>query len=512
MYKTQFCVNLSNILLTDGSSLYSELTIFVYIHTLDQTNEGNEFFVGFFRNRFGRTDEPEVIPPVLWITTKESTPVNFEMFTIAGLLTSGVATPGKITYVNIPIGFVVFDSTKDSSEHTMFKGIHIKAEGSKRIAVFGQHEEIASNDAYLALPVISLPTGRSYEYIAASILGDSGTVSQNKDSVVLIIGTENNTEIILEPSVIIGHFFAPVVTGRQFIPNTPVHFRTVTIQRFQTFYLQVRGGDISGTRIIANKPISVFSGHECANVPLASEPCDILIEHLQPIDLWGTEVVTVPLKTRSGDVLKIFASQASTTVNVAYTNINSSIVTSDSFTLGRNGFRELGATSRGVKGAIADFALIQSNNPIAVFQFSRSYLTDDNVISDPFMLSVPPCEQYRNMYAVATAPFNETFEGTVSGRVAYVNYTNIAVSAEYFNASLITVNNNPIDASDFRPIKRADNSIWGYGAQLLLDEGAQVISHSDPNAALSVTMYGFSNQMSWGYAGGTGLAFVALCK
>ena len=452
-----------------------------------------------------------MISPVLWITTKESTSVKFEVFTIAGLFTSGVATPGKITYINIPIGFVVFDSTKDS-EHTMFKGIHIKAEDNKRIIVFGQHEEIASNDAYLALPVISLPTGRSYEYIAASILGDSGTIAQNKDSVVLIIGTENNTEIILEPSVVIRHLFAPVATGRQFIPNTPVQFRTVTIQRFQTFYLQVRGGDISGTRIIANKPISVFSGHECANVPLSSEPCDMLIEQLQPIDTWGTEVVTVPLKTKSGDVLKVFASQASTTVNVAYTNISSGTVTSDRFTLGRNGFRELGGISLVATGAIADFSLIQSNNPIAVFQFSRSYVTDDNVISDLFMLSVPPCEQYRNMYSVATAPFNETIEGTISGRVAYVNYTNVVVSAEYFNASLITINNNPIDASDFRPIKRADKSIWGYGAQLLLDEGAQVISHSDPNAALSVTMYGFSNQMSWGYAGGTGLAFAALCK
>ena len=480
------------------------------LYSVDQTNEGNEFFVGFFRNRFGRTDEPEVIPPVLWITTKESMPVNFTVSTFFGLLTSGVATPGEITYVDIPLGFIVFDSSEDSETDTRFKGICIKAEDDRRIIVFGQNEEVASNDAYLALPIISLPAGRSYEYIAASIFGDSGTVAQQKDSVTLIIGTENDTEIILEPSVIISHPFAPT---RQFIPGAPVQLRTVTIQRFQTFYLEVRGGDISGTRIIANKPISVFSGHECANVPLASVPCDILIEQLQPIDTWGAEVVTVPLSTRSGDVLKVFASQDSTTVNVTYTNISSGMVTSDSFsfTLNRNGFRELGGTSMELTGAIADFALIQSNNPIAVFQFSRSFSTDNNIISDPFMLSVPSCEQYRNSYAVAPAPFNETIEGTVPGRVAYVNYTNIAVPAEYFNASLITVNNNPINASEFRPIRRADNSIWGYGAQLELD-GVAIISHSDPNAALSVTLYGFSNQMSWGCTGGTGLAPVALCK
>ncbi len=359
----------------------------------------------------------------------------------------------------------MFDSTEDSSEDTRFKGIRIKAQDNRRIVVFGQHEEIASNDAYLALPMISLPTGRSYEYIAASIHGDSGTNSQAKDSVALIIGTEDDTEIILEPSVLIRHPFAPAQTGRQFIPGVYVQFRTVTIQRFQTFYLQVRGRDISGTRIIANKPISVFSGDECADVPLTSEPCDILIEQLQPIDTWGTEVVTVPLSTRSGDVLKVFASQDSTTVNVTYTDISSGMVASDSFsfTLNRNGFRELGGTAIFATGAIADFALIQSNNPIAVFQFSRSFSTDNNIISDPFMLLVPPYEQYRDNYAVAPAPFDPSIEGTVPGRGSYVNYTNIAVPAEYFNASLITVNNNLINASEFRPIRRADNSIWAMG-------------------------------------------------
>ena len=478
---------------------------------LDLTNEGNEFFVGFFRNRFGFVTEQERIDPVLWITTSESTPVSFEVSTIFGPLASGTATRGETTYIDIPIGLVVFDSSLGTD--FQFKGIRIKAENDRRIAVFGHHEEQASNDAYLGLPVFSLPAGRSYEYIAASIRGDEGTAAQSKDSVALIIGTENDTEIIVEIP-----FTNPVIitydeaTNSQVFPGVPVSFRTITIQRFQTLYLQVRGGDISGTRIIANKPISVFSGHECADIPINSAPCDVLIEQLQPIDTWGTEAVTVPLKTRSGDVLKVFASQDSTTVNVTYTNISSGAVTTDSFTLDRNGFRELGGTSTEAAGAISDFAVIQSNNPIAVFQFSRSFTTDNVIVSDPFMLSVPSCEQYRDSYAVAPAPFNETTIGDVAGRVAYVNYTNIAVPAEYFNASLITINNSPANASEFIPIRRADSRIWDYVACLPLYERAQVIRHQDPNAALSVTIYGFSNQQSWGTIGGTGLAPVALCK
>ena len=327
-----------------------------------KSNEGNEFYVGFFRNRFGRASEQEVIDPFLWITTKESTPVNFTVSTIFGLVTSDVARPGEITYVNISIGFVVFDSITDVMD-SLYKGIHIKAEDNRRIVVFGQNEEVGSNDAYLALPIISQPAGSSYEYITASIYGDTGSAQQAKDR------TENDTEIIVEPSVVIRHPFASPLTGNNFIPGLPVQLRTVTIQRFQTFYLQVRGGDISGTHIIANKPISFFSGHECANIPLANQPCDILIEQIPSIDTWGTEVVTIPLITRSADTIKVFASQASTTVSVTHTDISSSVVTSDpSFTLNRNQFREL---------VIGDYALIQSNNPIGVFQFSRSFTTDN---------------------------------------------------------------------------------------------------------------------------------------
>ena len=472
--------------------------------------------MGFFKNRFGVFDEPEQISPVLWITTRETMRVRVSIFDSQQRLGRIIVNPGKITYFTIPIRYIVFDSTEETTEDTQFKGICVKAHGKRRIIVFGQNDEVGSNDAYLALPIISLPAGRSYEYIAVSILGNLGIARalHNKYSVALIIGTENNTEIILEPSTIIEHPFAPEAFGNRFVPNTPVNFRTVTIQRFQTFYLKVYGGDISGTRIIANKPISVFSGHECAYVPFRSIPCDMLIEQLQPIDTWGTEAVTVPLRTRSGDVLKVFASQDSTTVNVAYTDISSGAVTTDSFILDRNGFRELGGTSTVATGAISDFALIQSNNPIAVFQFSRSYTTDNNIISDPFMLSVQSHEQYRHSYTVAPAPFDPAVIGNIAGRVAYVNYTNIAVPAEYFNASLITINNSPANASEFIPIRRADNSIWGYGAQLLLDEGAQVIRHQDPNAALSVTIYGFSNQQSWGCTGGTGLDItpVAICK
>ena len=104
----------------------------------DETNEGNELYVGFFRNQFGRASEPEWIDPILWITTKESTSVNFTVFTIFGQLASDIARPGEITYVNISIEFVVFDSSNpQDTTDSLYKGIRIKAEDNRRIVVFG---------------------------------------------------------------------------------------------------------------------------------------------------------------------------------------------------------------------------------------------------------------------------------------------------------------------------------------------------------------------------------------
>ena len=143
--------------------------------------------MGFFKNRFGKISEQEVIPPVVWITTRDNRGVRVNIFSTKGKIGTVSVIPGEVTYFSIPIEFVVSDSTEDSTIDSRFKGIRIKTQGKRKIVVFGQHEEVGSNDAYLALPVIQRPSGSSYEYIVASILGYSGSAHLAKDSVALII-------------------------------------------------------------------------------------------------------------------------------------------------------------------------------------------------------------------------------------------------------------------------------------------------------------------------------------
>ena len=458
---------------------------------VNQANAGNEFFLGFFQNYNSAYCGAEKYPPIIWVTTPETTSVSFVITTHNGIIYSGTVCPTLVTYISIPLDLIVSESAPTAISER-FKGIRIKAEGDKKIIVFGQYEELGSNDAYVALPVVPLPIVMDLEYILVSVYGDTGSGVTVKDSVGLIIGNEDDTHVTIVPSVTIEHKLAHLGS---FSPEFSEYLNTITIHKYQTLYLQVRGGDISGTRIITNKSVSVFSGHECANVPLQSFGCDMLIEQIPPTYTWGTEVVTIPLLTRINDVIKIIASQDSTTVDVTYTDhATGSVKSTSTFSLNSGQFKEL---------TVGDYALIKSNHPIAVFQISRSFLTDNNIRSDPFMLMVPSRQQYLNGYTIASAPFQDDLEGRIPNLVAYTHYINIAVPAEFFNANQIVGNFGfPIaPASSYSPIRYSNNKVWGYGAQLRFSR-IQIIKHLNRNAVLSVVVYGFTTQMSYGYCGG----------
>ena len=459
---------------------------------LDQANAGNEFYLGFFQNRFSLNCGAEKYSPIIWVTTPETTSVLFVITTHDKTIYSGMVCPNSVTYINIPLDLIVSESAP-ATFYERYKGIRVKAEHNRKINVFGHYEEFGSNDAYVALPVVPLPIVINFEYILVSVYGDIGNTLDMKDSVGLIIGTENNTEVTIVPpgSVFIRHNLAP---WGLFFASLPEHLNTITIHKYQTLYLQVRGGDISGTRVITNKPVSVFSGHECANVPVHSYGCDMLIEQIPPTYTWGNEVATIPLITKANDVIKIIASQDSTTVDVTYTDyVTGSVTSTSTFSLNSGKFKEL---------TVGDYVLIKSNHPIAVFQISTSSYTDNNLKSDPFMLMVPSRKQYLNSHTITTAPFQYDLEGRIPNLVAYTHYINIAVPAEFFNANQIVINGRTIDISVFKPIRFSNNRIWGYGAQLKLEPGVYVVKHLNRKALLSVVVYGYTTQMSYGYYGG----------
>ncbi len=63
--------------------------------------------------------------------------------------------------------------------------------------------------------------------------------------------------------------------------------------------------DLTGTRIVSNKPVSVVAGADWTSVA-HPHMGDHLIEQMPSTASWGVEFVTVPIATRtSGDVFRV---------------------------------------------------------------------------------------------------------------------------------------------------------------------------------------------------------------
>ncbi len=335
------------------------------------------------------------------------------------------------------------------------KGIHITSQ--QEVTVYGLNRQPFTTDAFLALPTDILGT----EYIN---LGYKNVDVLNATQLA-IVGTVNGTSVEITPSVTTdGH-----TAGVPF---------TITLNQGQTYYLVNTGSspnDLSGTLITSSQPVGVFGGHGCANIPAGNVACDYIVEQLPPTSAWGKQFVTVPLATRkNGDTFRILASANNTRVQV-----NGSLVA----TLNKGQFHE-----RIINGS----AQITANEPILVAQYSNSS-SFDNVTSDPFMMLIPPYEQFLGSYTVATPS-----AGFAS------NFINIVAPTSAIGS--ITHNGTVIPASSFTAIGSSGFS----GAQLPVSLGTHNLSGG--GSPFGAFVYGFDNFDSYGYPGGQSLAPVATVR
>ncbi|AHM59698.1 bacterial ig-like domain-containing protein [Flammeovirgaceae bacterium 311] len=410
------------------------LAAFVALGALAQDkadSKGKEFWLMFNTNNG--------IPVLtLFITGEVPTTGTVE---IAGLGFSETfsVTPGTVTSVEIPATAIV--ATSDVVENL---GIHVTA--VDEVTVYGLNRRQATTDAFLGLPVDILGT----EYIAMGYRRSLAGQEQFG-----IVGTVNGTTVTIIPKNSAGSRVGGVPYS-------------INLNRGETYQLQ--GENLTGSIVTSTAPIAVFGGNVCGNVPVNITYCDHLVEQLQPVDTWGQSFVTVPLKGRTADTFIILASENNTSVTV---NGGSPVM------LNRGEFHEyvLGTSST-----------ITASKPVLVAQYSNG--TDfDNTVSDPFMMLIPPFEQFEGSYTVTTP-------ATGFSR----NHINIVASTA--SVGTIRLNGAIIPAGSFTPI----GSTGFSGAQLDISLGSHTLTSTQP---FGVFVYGFDAFDSYGYPGGMSLAPIA---
>ncbi len=367
------------------------------------------------------------------------------MWEIPGLGISDTfsVTPGVVTNVPIPNSAQI-----TSSDGVTDQGIHVTA--TAEVTVYGVNLRDASTDAYLGLPSDILGT----EYV---VLGYQGNVAPSQ---MTIVGTEDNTIVTITPSFNSG--------GR--IAGVPY---VVNLDQGEVYQMRAFGSsnDVSGTLISSDKKVAVYGGNQCVNVPTGFGFCDIIVEQIPPINTLGKSFVALPLATRSGSTFRVIASQ-DTTILLK----DGSIVA----TLNKGEFYEVIDSTE---------VVFEASKPVLVAQYCHGQ-TWDGVVSDPFMMLIPPYEQYLGSYTVST-PSSPRLTDHYLNIIAPNNAT-----------GTVLLNGVLIPSGDFTPIGTSGFS----GVTRSVAIGSHTVSSTSP---IGIHSYGFGAFDSYGYPGGQSLSEVA---
>jgi len=357
-------------------------------------------------------------------------------------------TPGTVTSVALPLA-----ARASGSDVVATLGVRVAAGAD--IVVYGLNQRQATTDAFLGLPIDILGT----EHI---VLGFEA-LTTGIDSEFLIVGVQDGTTVTITPSISTGIRVAGV----------PYQ---ITLDRFDTYQLKsdLAAEDVSGSIVQSDLPVAVFGGGQCVNVPIAISACDHIVEQLPPTETWGVSFLTVPLATRTaGDLFRVIARDAGTEVR-----IDGVLVA----TLARAAFYEADLPS-------GTFHEIDATAPVMVMQYSKG-TSADNVTSDPFMMMIPPTEQFLRTYTLTTP---------AALPVSFTNYINVAVDT-------LDVASCMIDGAPFSATFSAIGTSGFSAAQQPVSIGSHVVSCPRPFGAYA---YGFADADSYGYPGGLALESIA---
>ena len=427
----------------------------------------NHYYLGFYLNYKPTENNISIL-----LLTTERHPVQYSIEAPSvGYYHSGTVSADNEVILDLN-GTIEVTSHNDQN-----KGIYLTT-CSDRVSVIGQNLYNYTSESFLVSPITEL-NGTDYVYYGISttrFVDDRDIYFFN--SSILVVGTENNTMMKLTVTQSVNISVGSTTKDQQLIPGQEYLF---VINRLQTVYIRSLE-DLTGTKIITDRPVSVFSGHECGNVPWNVSYCNHLTEQIPPTALWGKVYYTAPLTKRTSYTIKILAAYNST---VLYIYCND---TREIYTLSEGAFVN-------ITSSVQEYCAIHSNKKVLVVQFSHGG-AEDNEYGDPMMTLVPAIDRYSNKFDFST--IRNTWQS------GYNHSINIIVTSQYYQPNMIYLIAGGVNRSllteQWVPIQV--NSITeAYATQVSIPEGVAELFHSDPAAQLMVIVYGFSKHNGYGHVG-----------
>ena len=318
-------------------------------------------------------------------------------------------------------------------------------------------------ESFLVIPVTHLCVSE-YRYYAISV----NSFKPHYNSSILVVGTEDHTMVKLIVTHSVKIIADNVIT--YLIPNEEYSF---TIHRLQTVYIG-SPRDLTGSKIVTNKEVSVFSGHQYGYI--LNSQSSYIMKQILPTVLWGKVHYVMPLKyTSGGYAIKIVASDYC----LLEVHCNSS---SDSITLNNGEFIVKEFSNN-------EACTIKSTSEVLVAQFYLG-IHDSYYYDSVIMALVSPTQHYCSRFKLSVDRYDQ-------------NYIYIIVIPQYFQTDeiyLLTHNDNiSLSTQVWVPI-RVKGVIEAYATQVNVTNlyGIDEIFHTNEKALMTVMLYGFGIKGSYG--------------
>ncbi|XP_070620022.1 IgGFc-binding protein-like [Erythrolamprus reginae] len=237
---------------------------------------------------------------------------------------------------------------------------------------------------------------------------------------------------------------------------------TISLQPYQAAQFQSEV-DLSGTKIVSQKPVAVYSGHTCVS---RQSQCDYVIEQLLPVTSWGTTFIIPSLSFNTEyDIVYVSASQ------------NTQVVVQNGQIKTIKTLKPAQVAYYGIQGTTA--MSISASSGIQVMFFNDGG-TLGNLKYEPFFMAIPDISSYCLTYNTHSS--NQ-----------FDNY--ILIIAKSSEISGITVDGRPLPTLRWHVVFGTDYS-WATHRLNQRESGVHKIEHpSSPFGLLSV---GIANGKSYG--------------
>ncbi len=313
-------------------------------------------------------------------------------------------------------------------------------------------------DAYLALPTNTL----GLVYVVPSYQPYSSSYRAN----IAVISAYNNNTIIVLPNKNAVIYYRGLWYD---LTNSQLYI-TLLLEKLEALYIS-GVSDLSGTIVIASKPVSVISGVSRSRI---SSSYNFLEAFLLPVSMWGYQYLLTTVgkidKTQ-GDIFRIFAYENNTVVKTAYWTKVLSTGKYAELILGKD---------------LASF--VNCSKPCQVVQYIRREKIGGKY-AEASMIVLPSVNQFLSYYRVVL-PYGSGYHDSIT-----IVIQNQHIQGLYMSG---------IKLNDLQ-WKKINGTQYVWTIVSFSDPNTVTVYHSSTAVKFGLLVFGWNNYVSYAYSGGFSL-------